>query len=519
MEFFYIFVVSSSLALLLMVLVQAAKNSSVAGSKPFIWQILFVTVWSIGSLMEMLSSTVQSMLLWRNVEQIGVFMLPVACVYFAVDYARYEWMKKYLPLLLMIPVAAIVLIFTDSSTHIMRYGYIVSYSPLFGKALSVRQTGIGMAFVAYNYTLALVSLTILYVFSRQVARNMRRQTVLVLVATTCIFLFGLFKAVFLEGTRINIPIVTLYLPTGLMLYYNLYRNNFFRISPIARDKIFDVMEMGIIVIDNLGMIVDINPFTIQMLSDVFGMDEKLVGMKMNDVFKGYPKWVELTQANAIGETELEILSPACHFVHITVHPLQSQQGALVGSVTIMRDVTELRMQQSDLKMKAEIDGLTGLLNRNSFTETFADKLEEAVQSGERISVLMMDLDKLKYVNDTYGHDSGDLMIKAFADVLKVVLRHEDAVARIGGDEFVAVLPGVNNREALEISRRILKTANERAVNLGEETSPRLAISIGVCDNEFVKSEELMLKCADMAMYKAKKMKGNCCLAWKENECK
>jgi hypothetical protein len=220
--------------------------------------------------MELLSTTEQDMLFWRNIMQIGVFLLPVTCVYFAVEYARYNWKKKYLMLLLVVPIVALVLIFTDSTTHIMRYGYVISYSPLFGKALSVRSTPIGMAFVAYNFILAFVSLVILFVFSRQIARNMRRQVIYILFAIALIFLFGLLKTAFLEGTHINIPIVVLYVPGSLILYFNLFRNNLFYVSPIARDKVFDVIEQGILVTDCSGTIVDKNPFGISLLGSLFG---------------------------------------------------------------------------------------------------------------------------------------------------------------------------------------------------------------------------------------------------------
>lgn len=462
--------------------------------------------------MEMLSPTEQDMLLWRNIEQIGVFLLPVACVYFAVDYARYDRLKKYLPVLLIIPVAVIVLIFMDSSIHLLRTGYIVSYSPLFGKALSVHLTSIGKVVVAYNYILAFVALAILFVFSRRVARNLRRQVLLILFATGLVFLLGFLKTVFLEGTSINIPIVTIYLPGGLMLYYNLYKNNFFRVSPIARDKVFDVMDLGIVVTDSSGMIVDMNPFAIQLLSSIFGIQGKLTGKKIDDVLVQYPNWVELTQNGTDGETEVNI-SNSNNFIHIRVYPLQSYRGAPVGSVTIMRDVTVLRIQESELKMKAEMDSLTGLFNRDSFMEAYARRLKESALSGKPVSVFMMDLDKFKGINDTYGHDSGDQVIKAFADVLREVLRHEDAFARIGGDEFAAVLPGVDKKEAIEIAKRILETANKRVVHIGAESSVQLSLSIGICDNEIPKTEEDMLKCADKAMYTAKSKMGNCCVAW------
>ena len=148
MALLYIFVVGSSLALLFTVLFYALRNLDIPGSKAYALQIVFVTIWSIGSLLEMVSATEQAMLFWRNFEQIGVFLLPVACVYFAIDYAGYDKLKKFLPLLLIIPIAAILLIFTDSYTHLMRTGYTVTYNKLFGNAVSVDQTPLGVMFVA-----------------------------------------------------------------------------------------------------------------------------------------------------------------------------------------------------------------------------------------------------------------------------------------------------------------------------------------------------------------------------------
>lgn len=513
MELIYIFIVGVSLTFLFTVAAGAFRNLSIAGSKAFLLQIAFVTIWSVGSLLEMISSTEQGMLLWRNIEQIGVFLLPVGCVYFAVDYARYDRLKKYLPLLLIVPVTAIALIFTDSSTHIMRVGYTVSYSPLFGKALSVQQTSIGRAFVAYNYLLVLVSLVILFVLSRKIAKNLRRQVMLVLFATGLVFALGFLKTAFLEGTRINIPIVTIYLPSSVILFYNLYRNNLFRVSPIARDTVFDVIEMGIIVSDSSGMIVDMNPCAVEILLAHFGMTEKPSGKKMGEVFGEFPGWVSLTQGGIIGETELKLPGEDPCFIHIRVYPLQPHRGTPVGMVTIMRDVTVLRMQESALKAKAETDSLTGLLNRDSFMELFVEKLSDSVLTGKNVSVLMMDLDKFKSINDTHGHDGGDLVLMAFANVLKEVLRHEDAIARIGGDEFEAVLPGVGRKEAMEIANRILKAANNTVVQIGAGANIRLKLSIGVCDNRIAKSAQDMLKCADKAMYIAKGRAGNCCVEW------
>ncbi len=514
MELTYIFIVGASLVILSAISIYALKNRNIAGSIPYLLQIIFVSIWSIGSLFEMISPTEQGMLVWRNIEQIGIFLLPVACVYFSLDYARYDRLKKFLPLLLIIPVIAIILIFTDESTHIMRVGYTVSHSPFFGKALSVQQTDIGKAFVAYNYTLVFAALSILVVFSRQVARNLRRQVMLVFFAMGLVFVLAFFKTAFLEGTRVNLPTVTIYLPSALILFYNLYKNKFFRVSPIARDTVFDVIEMGIVVSDSAGTITDMNPCAAKILDCNFGIHERPSGKKMAEVFESFPDWLNLTQNCVTGELELKLTSPEPCFIHIRVYPLKSHRGIAVGSVTIMQDVTILRMQEVALKTKAETDSLTGLMNRDSFMESFTRRLTESALTGGQVSVLMMDLDKFKSINDTYGHDVGDRVLKAFADVLREVLRHEDAIARIGGDEFEAVLPGASRKEATIIANRILKAANSKVVQIGDETGIQLRLSIGICDNDTANSEEEMLKCADKAMYMAKDKAGNCCVEWK-----
>ncbi len=133
--------------------------------------------------------------------------------------------------------------------------------------------------------------------------------------------------------------------------------------------------------------------------------------------------------------------------------------------------------------------------------------------GERVSVLMMDLDNFKGINDTFGHDGGDRVIIALADLLKEVLRQKDAIGRLGGDEFVAILPGVNRTEAKVIAQRILTVAEKKDGDIMEGTSIRFTLSIGICDNTNVKWAEDILKCADKAMYMAKNKNRNCCVVW------
>ena len=502
MALFYVFVVGCSLALLFTVMFYALRNLDIPGSKAYVLQIVFVTIWAVGALLEMFSKTEQQMLFWRNFEQIGVFLLPVACVYFAVDYAGYDRLKRFLPYLLILPIIAILLIFTDSYTHWMRTGYTVTYSTLFGNALSVHQTILGVMFVAYNYILVFLALITLFVFSRQVAKSQRGQILLVLFATALVFILAFFKTAFLEGTQINLPIVTIYLPGGLVLFYNLYKNKFFQLSPIAREKVFDVIDVGVVVTHSKGIVTDLNPFARQIMSSYMNLPQPAPGMHVSDLFSAYPEWVQLLQTCGSGKLELEVLNAEPCYIEVRVFPLYNNSGRSIGTVTLLRDVTQLRNQETALRARAETDSLTSLLNRDSFMKEFEGLMKESA-SETPVSVLMMDLDKFKRINDTYGHDAGDKVLKSVADVLKATLRQDDTIARIGGDEFAAVLPGVDRKGAMEIASRIIQSAEECSAWIDSITRIPLKLSIGICDSASPLSAKEMLKLADKAMYIAK----------------
>ena len=503
MALLYVFIVGCSLALLFTVLFYALRNLDIAGSKAYALQIVFVTIWSVGSLLEMLSTTEQEMLFWRNFEQIGVFLLPVACLYFAIDYAGYDRLKKYLPALLILPVASILLIFTDSYTHLMRTGYTVTHSNLFGNALSVQQTLLGVLLVSYNYILVFLALITLFVFSRQVAKSQRSQVLMVLFATALVFILAFFKTAFLEGTTINLPIVTIYLPGGLILSYNLYRNKFFQLSPIAREKVFDVIEVGIIVTHSNGTVTDANPCANRILRSCMRFSSPLLGMDIRDAFSAYPEWLLLMQGCTRGTLELEIEGEDVCYIEVRVFPLEDNGGRAIGAVTLLRDITQLRMHEFALRTRAETDFLTSLMNRDSFLKEFDRMIADHRAAGKPVSVMMMDLDKFKQINDSFGHDVGDRVLKSVADVLRATLRHNDAIARIGGDEFAAALPNVDRIGAMEIAERIMQVASEQYVRADANATVPLKLSIGICDNTKLSSAEEMLKSADKAMYLAK----------------
>ncbi|HTV93556.1 MAG TPA: GGDEF domain-containing protein [Verrucomicrobiae bacterium] len=164
---------------------------------------------------------------------------------------------------------------------------------------------------------------------------------------------------------------------------------------------------------------------------------------------------------------------------------------------------------NELIRTASLDSLTGLFNRRSFMELAQRELHRAERQHLQTSVLMLDLDHFKDVNDTYGHSTGDFVLASFADVLRSGLRPFDIVGRYGGEEFCVLLPGTGIGEATTIAERIRNIAGQSRVEARTVTIP-YTVSIGVVQAppRVIRLEDLVDR-ADKALYQAKASGRNC----------
>lgn len=157
---------------------------------------------------------------------------------------------------------------------------------------------------------------------------------------------------------------------------------------------------------------------------------------------------------------------------------------------------------------AEHDALTGLLNRRSFQ----NELERWVQHAERyrrpLSLLFLDADHFKSINDTYGHKAGDQYLEAIAGVFRELLRATDVVARLGGDEFAVLLPEADGEAALQVAGKLLQQLEHTAAIPGSAVSPSLSIGVASFPEDGNNAADLVLH-SDSAMYTAKSMGGRC----------
>ncbi|HEY4373465.1 MAG TPA: diguanylate cyclase [Burkholderiales bacterium] len=174
-----------------------------------------------------------------------------------------------------------------------------------------------------------------------------------------------------------------------------------------------------------------------------------------------------------------------------------------GVVWVMEDVTEQRADAARIAFLAHHDQLTGMPNRILLADRLRVALAHAIRNKVSCGVMFMDLDKFKNINDTLGHAIGDELLIEVARRLKACVRDSDTVARIGGDEFVAVLPGIRTIEDAEVVARkiqIALTAPYRLSGHDVSTSPSIGISLFPSD---ALEADTLVKYADEAMYEAK----------------
>ena len=262
---------------------------------------------------------------------------------------------------------------------------------------------------------------------------------------------------------------------------------------------------------------DIAPEARITLADLFPLeDQPRVRADLLAAIEVGGEWAGEVQAVVDGGERVDCI--------VTLSPIRRAAGTTDGLVVTLRDVSDrvameeaLRAANRRLAEQASRDTLTGLYNRGYFHEVLEREMARALRYGDVLSVIMIDLDGFKEVNDEHGHATGDKVLVEIARLLRPHLRDGDVLARFGGDEFVALLPNTEGAAAAVVAERLRASIAERGY--GPQEAARITMSGGIATSEDVSDVErsatdVLLTRADAALYRSKADGGNQITAWR-----
>lgn len=263
---------------------------------------------------------------------------------------------------------------------------------------------------------------------------------------------------------------------------------------------------GVLMEDAADVVVVVN----QGFCDLVGLSGGAVGLVgmpheqlLQRLGQARQRWLQEPRSGAGREhrRSVEVMAPNGRVLEIDWVPVVND-GERLGRVWLVRDISERKQRESELEALATTDALTGLPNRRSFLVRLDRALHEAHQwpVGDG-ALLMFDIDHFKKVNDTWGHAIGDAVLKHVADIIRQNLRRNDVPGRLGGEEFVALLPDATIDNALQLAERVRRRLEQTPA--ATEAGPiTVTISIGVANFDGSTSQQVLER-ADAALYAAK----------------
>ncbi|MGE5471643.1 MAG: diguanylate cyclase [Bacteroidota bacterium] len=258
-----------------------------------------------------------------------------------------------------------------------------------------------------------------------------------------------------------------------------------------------------------GSVLQINRAGLDMLEA--DSEEQIRGRPLTDLIVAHYRdaFVALNDkvnAGESGSLEFEIagLKGGRHWLDMHAVPMRDINCRISGLLGVARDITARKEFEQELARLAQTDFLTNLVNRRHFMMLAELELSRTLRYGGPLSILMMDIDRFKKINDAYGHKTGDVVLQRFAELSRQVLRDIDVIGRIGGEEFAVLLLQTDGEHALDVAERLRRATADAAIDLDLDKPIHFTISIGVATlSETAASIDTLLSQADQALYQAK----------------
>lgn len=463
---------------------------------------LGVAIYDFGYAMEIHASTQQAVFFWVRFEHCGIQFIPPLWLMFSLSIMG-KWKKAnplHVALLLALPAAALACSQTLGGLNLLHPNAGLAS----GESLSLFAydrgwqiyliTAMQSAYIAVSFAL----FTAGFVRGGPVPRI---QTALYWFGSTVPWVGSL---IYNSGSApYNIDVTPFLMSISVAFFMiGFLKVGILDIAPVARTVVFEDMKDGVLVIDRRGKITDFNPGMGTILPS---LNSSRAAVDVRSALNGYGELLGLLDREPPSTIDFKPSDkPNAPFYHVASARLKDKSGKDIGMLLTFHDMTEMKELQRRLEVMATHDDLTGLYNRRYLNQYAKAQIEEAKTFGCEFSLIMLDLDHFKRVNDTFGHSVGDEALIAVSEIFRRAVDGEDCVVgRFGGEELLAILPRTDAAGARAVAEKARAAIAGRRIPC-EGVSLSITASFGVssltpvCDT----LKELLIA-ADIALYEAK----------------
>lgn len=463
-----------------------------AAADPLMALLLAIAWWCGSYAMSFSHVSIATAGFWLDQTYWGSLVAPTALLFFVARYSKRDgWLTPAMRrTLVLVPMLVAVAIYAPP---LRRYFFGEGRNPV---TAVLDHPGITYwLYLAYASCLMLFANTIVVRFLRDHGDIRRKSGPLLLLATALPWAASLVSSFSPLVFGVDPTVVSLGVTTAILAYLVLSRK-ILDIRQLAREQILNAMRDGFIAVDDQQRVVDVNERALQLL------DMTLSSVLHQPIVAALAERKSLLDAafvNGGGLVRINAMT-AEQLLLVETLPLNDRDGVTVGTVVVLRDQTRLY-----------VDELTKIGNRRYFFDQVPLLVSVCQRSNLPVSLAIIDLDGLKTINDALGHPMGDEALVRVAAAVRSQVRSVDVVARMSGDEFVALMPDADEVQAAAIAERI------RGALAEDWQKPFVSVSVGVAQIAAEDSLLHAIAAADRALYSAKTRGRDCVVRFSEDE--